>query len=707
MKLLKTILLTAAAVILACCSGPEGFSDREKTIIRQSDSVMYVYSTGKRSDSLLLRLPSQDIPLRALRGEDYRMLAAKMLSTVTSPGQDGVGIAAPQVGINRRVVAVWRSDKDGQPFEVYPNVRIDSLFGDLKKGPEGCLSVPPYRGVVPRWTDAIVSYTDPQTLKSRRDTVHGYTAVIFQHECDHLDGVLYTDRADSVWRNEAWAQERCAFNHPIPVLPDTLRIFAIGNSFSDDGMDRLPEILEEKGIHNVILGRLYIGGCSLERHVHEYEKGGTKYKYYKSTANRWETLSDAASMLDGLCDEPWDVISLQQVSGLSGDYSSFKPWLDSLVHIVRGHATNPSAAIVWHQTWSYAKCSSHPDFPRYHCDQHEMDLAIAACVDSVRRNHGIVTVIPSGPAITRLRESAPADSLDYTRDGFHLNYQEGRRTAAQAWYEAIVEKALPQPEPGKGAQVIAAISKVIWSPALVVLLIFAGLFFSFGTRFVQIRHFKDMLKSLFAVKAGKGKGISSFEAFCMALSGRIGTGNIVGVATAIAIGGAGSVFWMWLIAFFGAATAFMESTLAQKYKFHHETGFRGGPFSYIEAGLGQKWLGVLFALSGVLGYGICLVTVQANGLGTSMSNAFQVPPLYAGIGLAIVLGIVIFGGVKSISRVSSIITPFMALGYIIVAIIVICFNIKDVPGVFGQIFRGAFNFGAAGRSEERRVGKEW
>ena len=231
---------------------------------------------------------------------------------------------------------------------------------------------------------------------------------------------------------------------------------------------------------------------------------------------------------------------------------------------------------------------------------------------------------------------------------------------------------------------------------MVALLIFAGLFFTAGTRFVQVRHFKDMLKSLFAVKAGKGKGISSFEAFCMALSGRIGTGNIVGVATAIAIGGPGSVFWMWIIAFFGAATAFMESTLAQKYKFQHETGFRGGPFSYIEAGLKQKWLGVFFALAGVLGYGICLVTVQANGLGSSMNNAFGVPPVYAGIGLAIVLGIVIFGGVKSISRVSSVVTPFMALGYIIVALIVICSNLEAVPGVFRQIFQGAFGVGAIG-----------
>ncbi len=245
------------------------------------------------------------------------------------------------------------------------------------------------------------------------------------------------------------------------------------------------------------------------------------------------------------------------------------------------------------------------------------------------------------------------------------------------------------------ADIVAQITKLIWSPALVGLLIFAGLYFTIGTRFVQVRHLGDMVRSLFAAKAGTGKGISSFEAFCMALSGRIGTGNIVGVATAIVIGGPGAVFWMWFIAFFGAATAFMESTLAQKYKFHHESGYRGGPFSYIEAGLKQKWLGIAFAIAAILGYGLCLTTVQANGLGTAMQNAVGFDPLWVGLVLATNLGIVIFGGLKSISRVSSIITPFMALGYIIIALVVICCNISEVPHVFATIFREAFGLGAA------------
>lgn len=244
--------------------------------------------------------------------------------------------------------------------------------------------------------------------------------------------------------------------------------------------------------------------------------------------------------------------------------------------------------------------------------------------------------------------------------------------------------------------IVARITEIIWSPALVALLIFAALYFTLGTRFVQVRHFKDMLRSLFAGKAGTGKGISSFEAFCMALSGRIGTGNIVGVATAIVIGGPGAVFWMWFIAFFGAATAFMESTLAQKYKFHHESGFRGGPFSYIEVGLKQKWLGVAYAIAAVVGYGLCLTTVQANGLGTAMNNAFGVDTVWVGLALAGILGIVIFGGLRSISRVSAIITPFMALGYILTALIVIGCNISEVPHVLATIFREAFGFGAAG-----------
>lgn len=236
---------------------------------------------------------------------------------------------------------------------------------------------------------------------------------------------------------------------------------------------------------------------------------------------------------------------------------------------------------------------------------------------------------------------------------------------------------------------IQQVNAIVWNPALVVLLLGAGLYFSVRTRFVQVRKFSSMLRSLFSKKED-GKGISSFEAFCIALSGRVGTGNIVGVATAIAFGGPGAVFWMWVVAFFGASTAFVESTLAQMYKFQHSSGYRGGPFSFIEKGLGLKWLGVVFAAIAVVSCGIFLTTVQSNGLSSAVSNSFSVSPLAAGIALAVVLGLVIMGGVKRIARVATIVTPFMAAGYILMSLVVIGFHIQEVPAVLGAIVKGAF-----------------
>ena len=216
---------------------------------------------------------------------------------------------------------------------------------------------------------------------------------------------------------------------------------------------------------------------------------------------------------------------------------------------------------------------------------------------------------------------------------------------------------------------VSQVNDIVWNPGLVVLLIAAGLYFSVRTRFVQVRRFKLMLKSLFSKKEG-AKGISSFEAFCIALSGRVGTGNIVGVATAIAFGGPGAVFWM--------------------YKFPHHSGYRGGPFSFIEHGLGKKWLGIAFAAITVLACGFFLTTVQSNGVSSAIKNAFPVAPLTSGIALAVILGLVIFGGVKRIARVASIVTPFMALGYILMSLVVIGFHIQDVPAVFASIVTNAF-----------------
>lgn len=206
-------ILIVAAVFLAV-NRPKAFTKAERQIIRQSDSVMYV--TVMPDDSAVLRTPCVDLTPAELKSRELKTLMAKMLATVRSPQHDGVGIAAPQVGIGKRVVCLQRFDKEGGPFECYLNIHVDSLFGDIGKGPEGCLSVPPMRGLVPRYTSAIVSYIQPETLEPKRDTVTGYTAVIFQHECDHLDGILYIDRADTVYVSPSWEAERRAYDYTRP-----------------------------------------------------------------------------------------------------------------------------------------------------------------------------------------------------------------------------------------------------------------------------------------------------------------------------------------------------------------------------------------------------------------------------------------------------------------------------------------------------------
>jgi len=196
-------------------------------------------------------------------------------------------------------------------------------------------------------------------------------------------------------------------------------------------------------------------------------------------------------------------------------------------------------------------------------------------------------------------------------------------------------------------------------------------------------------------KSERNTGFSSFQAFCVALSGRVGTGNIVGVATAIAIGGPGSVFWMWVIALLGASTAFMEATLAQMYKFPHKKGWRGGPFNYIEKGLGKRWLGVIFAALTILGYGLLLTMVQANSVGAAFENSFSISPIFVGIVSVLLMVIIAQGGDSRIAQVASFITPFMAIGYIAMSLIIIGFNYQAIPGVLCDIFSSAFGFNAS------------
>ncbi|MBR4734951.1 MAG: peptide deformylase [Bacteroidales bacterium] len=183
---------------MALCLGCRpAWTAKERQIIRTSDSLMYV--TTLPQDSAILRTPSVDLGKKELESEELATLLAKMLHTVTDPSEDGVGIAAPQVGINRRIVMVQRFDKPGEPFEGYVNIRVDSLAGELVLGREGCLSVPGMRGLVKRHSRIGISYTDLTTYERVSEEVEGFTAVIFQHECDHLDGILYIDKADSLF----------------------------------------------------------------------------------------------------------------------------------------------------------------------------------------------------------------------------------------------------------------------------------------------------------------------------------------------------------------------------------------------------------------------------------------------------------------------------------------------------------------------------
>lgn len=231
-------------------------------------------------------------------------------------------------------------------------------------------------------------------------------------------------------------------NYPLPQQPDTLRILGIGNSFTDDGMMYLPELLEAAGIRNVVLGRLYIGGCSLERHCREYEGDGRAYTYSKSVQNRWVTVSKAAALREGIADEPWDVVVLQQVSGKSGMYATYRPWFDRLVGIVRWYCPNAGACIAWQQTWAYARQSRHGDFGRYDRNQRLMYDAITAAVEELLRESSVEVVVPTGTAVQYLRDTTPCDSLDLTRDGYHLDLRRGRYTAACTWFQALVAPAL-------------------------------------------------------------------------------------------------------------------------------------------------------------------------------------------------------------------------------------------------------------------------
>lgn len=243
-------------------------------------------------------------------------------------------------------------------------------------------------------------------------------------------------------------------------------------------------------------------------------------------------------------------------------------------------------------------------------------------------------------------------------------------------------------------KLVSTLNSVIWSPALVYLCLGAGLYFSVRTRFMQVRGFAEMIRLMFRGQSS-ASGVSSFQALAMSLSGRVGTGNIAGVATAIAFGGPGAVFWMWMVAFLGASTAYVESTLGQIYKERDPSGqYRGGPAYYIEKAMGQKWYAWIFAIVMVFASGLLLPGVQANSIAQGMNTAWGVPSWVSALVVALALGFIIFGGVRRIARFAEFVVPFMAVGYILMALYVMATNIGQVPVVFGLIVNSAFGMQA-------------
>lgn len=236
---------------------------------------------------------------------------------------------------------------------------------------------------------------------------------------------------------------------------------------------------------------------------------------------------------------------------------------------------------------------------------------------------------------------------------------------------------------------VEIVNGVLWGPWLVYGILLVGLLFTCMTRVVQVRLIKDSVKLM--VKGEKSEsGVSSFEALSMALSGRVGTGNIIGTASAIAFGGPGAVFWMWVTAFIGASTAFVESTLAQIYKEKKNGVYRGGPAFYIEKGTGKRWFGTMFAMAAILATAFLIPGVQANAISSAIDNAFGIEPWITGLFLVVILGFIIVGGVKRFAKTATILVPFMAIAYLFMALVIIAMNISQVPEVLGLIFRSAF-----------------
>ncbi len=239
--------------------------------------------------------------------------------------------------------------------------------------------------------------------------------------------------------------------------------------------------------------------------------------------------------------------------------------------------------------------------------------------------------------------------------------------------------------------VIGFLNTIFWGYVLIYGLLAVGVFFTIRLGFIQFRHFTELFRVIGGSREADQAGITPFQALTVSLASRVGTGNIAGVAVALTLGGAGAIFWMWMVALVGMATAYSESTLAQLFKVKNEEGqYRGGPAFYIARGLGAPWAAVIFSLALILSFGLVFNAVQANSIAEAVEGAFAIPKLVTGIAIAVLTGIVIFGGIRQIATVAEFVVPFMAGVYLLLAIIVLIMNIGEVPAMVGHILASAF-----------------
>jgi hypothetical protein len=234
-------------------------------------------------------------------------------------------------------------------------------------------------------------------------------------------------------------------NLPLPHQPISLKILGIGNSFTDDGMEYLPDLLAAAGVGNVTLGKLSLGGCSLQRHCTLYLSGDSAYSYKKSRAgvNRWETVRRKATLKEAVADEKWDIIILQQVSQLAGQYHSYQPWLDRLAEAVLSSCPNAGVRLGWQMTWAYGTASTHAGFAFYGRQQSAMYDSIVNAVQTMIAHTGIDIIVPSATAIQNIRATAVNNPpLDLTRDGFHIDLGAGRYILACTWFQALIAPCL-------------------------------------------------------------------------------------------------------------------------------------------------------------------------------------------------------------------------------------------------------------------------